>query len=263
MIGLLVVVGLVLLLFFGLGILVYYSVENFMNKSDYYEAKIYNMSKEMPDWVINHMGDSGKAALSKDKLFGTLTDSAAASEVIIDVLLESEHALTTTALTMLYTVFILLGRQDRSEREKQQASAPPIHTTTRFSGMFVRPCVWCFQTLVVIEDQLQVYLSWKFVVSAVSGAVIGLTLGRLEIDLAAVFGLLTFFLNFIPTGTTQAAPITTQFQGMYLITCGFSGPAGGNSSPDPSRVPQPRVDHQQDPCGLNTIRPADGGDELR
>ena len=32
-----------------------------------------------------------------------------------------------------------------------------------------------------------------------SGTVIGVTLSRLGIDLAAVFGILTFFLNFIPT----------------------------------------------------------------
>jgi AI-2 transport protein TqsA len=173
-IGLLVVLGVLVVLGFGLGILVYYSVERFWAKSNYYEEEIFNLTKSMPSWVISHVGSSGKAALSKDQLFGTLTDSAAASEVVIDILLESEHLLATTALTFLYTIFILLGRQDRTVRETNR-------------------------TLVVIEDQLQVYLSWKFLVSAISGAVIGVTLGQLGIDLAAVFGILTFFLNFIPT----------------------------------------------------------------
>jgi AI-2 transport protein TqsA len=173
-IGLLVVLGVLVILGFGLGVLVYSSVETFWHKSDYYEEEIFNLTKAMPGWVINHVGSSGQAALSKDQLFGTLTDSAAASEVVIDILLESEHLLATTALTFLYTIFILLGRQDRTAREANR-------------------------TLVVIEDQLQVYLSWKFLVSAVSGTVIGVTLGQLGIDLAAVFGILTFFLNFIPT----------------------------------------------------------------
>jgi hypothetical protein len=147
-IGLLVVLGVVCVLGFGLGVLVYYSVENFWSKSEHYEQEIFNITSSMPDWVISHVGNSGKEALSKEQLFGTLTDSAAASEVVIDILMESEHVLTTTALTFLYTIFILLGRQDRTVRETKK-------------------------TLVVIEDQLQVYLSWKFVVSAISGTVIG------------------------------------------------------------------------------------------
>ena len=47
------------------------------------------------------------------------------------------------------------------------------------------------RTMTVIEDQLKVYISWKFIVSAVSGFIIGFTLSHLGIDLAAVFGLLT------------------------------------------------------------------------
>ena len=84
----------------------------------------------------------------------------------MDILLESEHIVATTALTFLYTIFILLGRQDRSMRETKR-------------------------TMTVIEDQLKVYISWKFIVSAVSGFIIGFTLSHLGIDLAAVFGLLT------------------------------------------------------------------------
>lgn len=173
-IGLLVVLGALVVLGFGLSLLVYSSVETFWSKSDYYEQEVFNLTSSMPTWVITHVGSSGKVALSKDKLFGTLTDSAAASEILLDILMESEHVLTSLALTFLYSIFILLGRQDRTVREANR-------------------------TLVMIEDQLQVYLSWKFVVSAVSGSVIGVTLSQLRIDLAAVFGLLTFFLNFIPT----------------------------------------------------------------
>eukprot|EP01043_Picozoa_sp_COSAG02_P067707 COSAG02_NODE_10975_length_1820_cov_1.302150_1_plen_437_part_10 len=71
-IGLLVVLCVLVVLGFGLGILVYYSVERFWAKSDYYEEEIFNLTKSMPSWVINHVGSSGKAALSKDQLFGTL-----------------------------------------------------------------------------------------------------------------------------------------------------------------------------------------------
>ena len=176
-IGLLVVLCMLVVLGFGLGVLVYASVDKFLSKSPYYEEAVFNITRAMPEWVISHVGRSGKAALSQDQLFGTyssqhslplplplplsvcvsvclslcvsssvsmcyiyfgrngwagtLTDSAAASEVVIDILLTSEHLLATTALTFLYTIFILLGRQDRTVREANR-------------------------TLVVIEDQLQV-----------------------------------------------------------------------------------------------------------
>ena len=43
------------------------------------------------------------------------------------------------------------------------------------------------------------YVSWKFLISALTGTAIGTTLNIVNCDLAAMFGLLTFALNFIPT----------------------------------------------------------------
>ena len=45
----------------------------------------------------------------------------------------------------------------------------------------------------------QLYVSWKFIISALTGAGVGVTLQLCTVDLAAMFGVLTFFLNFIPT----------------------------------------------------------------
>ncbi|CAL1160007.1 unnamed protein product [Cladocopium goreaui] len=49
-----------------------------------------------------------------------------------------------------------------------------------------------------IKHLMQRYLLWKTVSSAVIGAAVGFCLGIMKVDLAFVFGILTFFLNFIP-----------------------------------------------------------------
>jgi len=49
-----------------------------------------------------------------------------------------------------------------------------------------------------IKHLMQRYLLWKTVSSAVIGAAVGICLRIMEVDLAFVFGILTFVLNFIP-----------------------------------------------------------------
>ena len=53
--------------------------------------------------------------------------------------------------------------------------------------------------MAAIEQQLKTYITWKFIVSAVVAVLVGATLHQLSIDLAALFAILTFLLNFIPT----------------------------------------------------------------
>lgn len=73
-----------------------------------------------------------------------------------------------------YTIFLLLGRQARKQRKERKVTY-------------------------AVEHRLKVYISWKFLISAATGIAIWLTLHVLHTDLAALFGVLTFMLNFIPT----------------------------------------------------------------
>ena len=50
-----------------------------------------------------------------------------------------------------------------------------------------------------VEKQLKVYILWKFAISMAVGLAVGTVLDSLGCDLAALFGVLTFGLNFIPT----------------------------------------------------------------
>ncbi|MCA9407238.1 MAG: AI-2E family transporter [Candidatus Omnitrophica bacterium] len=50
-----------------------------------------------------------------------------------------------------------------------------------------------------IEIRVKRYISTKFLLSMITGILVGVTLSLLNIDLALVFGLLAFLLNFIPS----------------------------------------------------------------
>ena len=53
---------------------------------------------------------------------------------------------------------------------------------------------WCVTVTYQVERQLKLYVSWKFLISAATGAGVGTTLWMCKVDLAAMFGVLTFFL---------------------------------------------------------------------
>merc|ERR1711871_1369875 len=92
----------------------------------------------------------------------------------VDMLEAIGGTLASAALIVMYVIFILLGRQARGERKGKAVTY-------------------------AVEHQLKVYISWKFGISAATGLLVGTTLGYLQCDLAAMFGFLTFCLNFIPT----------------------------------------------------------------
>ena len=77
--GLIVVIGLCCSLIFGLSLIVYYSVEAFLRRSDYYEDRVANLSASLPSWIIDQIHGGAQGAVSKDRLFGTLTSSVSAS----------------------------------------------------------------------------------------------------------------------------------------------------------------------------------------
>ena len=169
----------------------------------------------------------------------------------MDILLESEHIVATTALTFLYTIFILLGRQDRSMRETKR-------------------------TMTVIEDQLKVYISWKFIVSAVSGFIIGVTLSHLGIDLAAVFGLLTvsahpnslcaaLMARSKPQKPNRLSKIVDMLCAVLLELHPDGRAAGGGAAAAAPHLPRaPRSDDHAPSAGLpHPLRPTGRGDERR
>ena len=77
-----------------------------------------------------------------------------------------------------------------------------------------------------IDAQIRSYLSTKLIVSAVTGVLVWITLSLFRLDMASVFGLFAFMLNFIPSvGSIIATllPLPTavaQFKGDLLMISG-------------------------------------------
>ena len=78
---------------------------------------------------------------------------------------------STGVLVLIFTIFLLAGRRPAEMRE----------------GIYAE-----------IDVKIRRYLLTRVAVSAVTGIFVGVILGILGLDLALVFGVLAFFLNFIP-----------------------------------------------------------------
>ena len=85
---------------------------------------------------------------------------------------EGSAIISQAGLVVVFMIFLLLGKQTR------------VHRATGF---------W-----VEIEHRIKGYLLRLVLFSAVTGFLVGLVLSILGVDLAWVFGLLAFLLNFIP-----------------------------------------------------------------
>lgn len=80
--------------------------------------------------------------------------------------------LTNGFLVLVFVIFLLLGRR------RETITSPVLRE---------------------VDLQIRRFLVLKFIISATTGVVVGTILALLGLQLALVFGVLTFFLNFIPS----------------------------------------------------------------
>jgi AI-2 transport protein TqsA len=101
-------------------------------------------------------------------------------------------------LVFLFLVFIVAGR---GRAEKKIPKAIGDGHASRVHGVFER-----------INLQIRKYLIIKTAVSLANGLMVWIVLTAFGVDFAALFGLLAFFLNFIPNiGSLMAAVIRVSF----------------------------------------------------
>lgn len=104
--------------------------------------------------------------------------------------------LTTSGLVLIFVVYLLAGRR-------------PAHMRT---GIYAE-----------IDDKIRRYILTKFAISATTGALVGLVLYVFGLELAMVFGVMAFLLNFIPSigsiiATLLPIPIAVvQYESMWPI----------------------------------------------
>lgn len=177
-VALILVVGIMLSFFFAVGVIVQQSVMKFTVQLPLYESAFRNESQaflaKLDELHISPTEDQ------RQQVIAAMSEASRISSLALSVVQVSTELITFSTLVMLYVIFILLGSNTSSKREKQVV-------------------------LYSIERQLQLYVTLKVAISTLCGVAHAIMLNASGIDLAAVFGVLTFLLNFIPTiGLTVA-----------------------------------------------------------
>lgn len=177
-VALILVVGMMLAFFFAVGVIVQQSIMQFTTQLPLYEMAFRNESQaflaKLDELQISPSEDQ------RQQVIAAMSEASRISSLALSVVQVSTEAITFATLVMLYVIFILLGSKTSSKREKQVV-------------------------LYTIERQLQLYVTLKVAISTLCGVAHALMLRACDIDLAAVFGVMTFLLNFIPTvGLTVA-----------------------------------------------------------
>ena len=172
----------------GAGAVLFSSLQSFVHRARAYEDELQHWADLGAQTVTQNVNMTVQRFLeqtsgSVDGLGVDMTDASSMytyltqggiRSTFIQMIEMVGGTVASTALVVMYVIFILLGRQARGERKGKAVTY-------------------------AVEHQLKIYISWKFSISGVTGLLVGSTLGYLRCDLAAMFGFLTFCLNFIPT----------------------------------------------------------------
>lgn len=146
--------------------------------------------------------DSTAVAASLAKLAGKLP----VTELIMKSLASMMEALSNLALVLLFAVYLLLGSSPKPQ--------PPV-------GLLATPTDRQASVDAQADAQINTYIKGKVSMSLLVGALTALSLGLLQVDLWLVFGLLAFWLNFIPNvGTVLAVALPMP---LVVLDPAFSG----------------------------------------
>jgi AI-2 transport protein TqsA len=159
---LLVVSGLIALT----GLLVTFSTRGLLDSSEIYRERLVAVAQRIFRVLDDRGFDLGQEALVetlRQLPIGRMLQTTAGTALTL---------VTNGFLVLIFVIFLLLGRQ----REMVK------------SAIFRE-----------IDANIRRYLVIKFAVSAVTGTLVGIILALLGLELALVFGVLTFLLNFIPS----------------------------------------------------------------
>ena len=158
------------MLFVLLGGLISASVGQLAQNVDAYQEQLGSLLAELTTKLpLERFGVSVEAQL--DPL--SQIPASAVGNMLLGTTNALVEILSQSILVLIFVVFLLIGSGGRT---------PPL------TG------VWS-----EIESNIQLYLGTKAALSAATGILVGVTLGVLGVDLALVFGLFAFLLNFIPS----------------------------------------------------------------
>lgn len=153
-------VGIIILVLFGM--LLYSSFKGLGQNIKLYQTRIGQMAADMILPLENMVGDLD----IREQL-----SNLPVSSIITRTLGNFTGILTNTFLILIFTVYLVFGRQ-------------PQHKNSVFQEMDIK---------------IKKYLSVKLITSATTGILVWITLWIIGLDLALAFGILAFLLNLIPS----------------------------------------------------------------
>jgi len=143
------------------------SINDLASHSEKYTTRM----KAMVGWILRWgaMIDVSNQDIAEK----VLDHSGFLSEVVVRALSAALEEISNGFLMLLFTVYLLLGYAPEDRRGGS--------------------------VMAEIDVQVKRYIGFKVLLSAITGLIVGVSLLLLRVDLALVFGLLAFLLNFIPT----------------------------------------------------------------
>jgi AI-2 transport protein TqsA len=163
--------------FVGISILIGNSVSSFSENIPEYEARLVSMTAGWLAWARGHGFD-----ISTDSLLAQI-DAGQAADFAGAMVAGIGSLLSDTAFVLLTTAFIL-AEAAGLPRKLKVALGNPEADLERFRG--------------IIGD-IQEYLSIKTKISVVTGAMAWLLCWAIGVDYPVLWGVIAFFLNYIPT----------------------------------------------------------------
>jgi AI-2 transport protein TqsA len=153
------------------------SIASFSDNLPEYEARLTSMTASWVSWFESHGVEISTAALLEQIDAGQAADLAGALVASVGSMLSD------TAFVLLTTAFIM-AEAAGLPRKLQAALGDPDADIERFGG--------------IVAD-IQVYLSLKTKISLVTGFLAWVLCLAIGVDYPVLWGVLAFFLNYIPT----------------------------------------------------------------
>ncbi|RAP32662.1 hypothetical protein DID77_04280, partial [Candidatus Marinamargulisbacteria bacterium SCGC AG-439-L15] len=172
------------------------SITTFISGADVYINRVIHLLEEMLLFLEKYKLDFGQKEIIETLRNMPIINWASS------IVGNAANIVTTSFLVLLFLFFLLVGGRKRERK-----------------GIWVQ-----------IDEKVQQYLVTKVFTSLLTGVLVGSILGLLGLELALVFGILAFFLNFIPTvgsiiATLLPLPIAfLQFSNPILIVPVLVGP---------------------------------------
>ena len=150
--------------------LIVYSIQSVLQDQALYQNRLLAMIEQFSEWL-----NSFDIDIKQEEIFVHIRDwirNLPVTSWLRYLAGQAMNVITKGGLVLIFAVFLLLGRNPHR-----------IHT-----GLYAE-----------IDAKVRRYLLTKTAISALTAILVGLVFWLMELDLALVFAVLTFFLNFIPS----------------------------------------------------------------